>query len=68
LAVGAVVSIQSTVAVVDQVLPAKSVKVNSKLQFHVNKYSDAFNHVIASLNHVNVAITLPLVNVHEAGT
>lgn len=68
LAVGVVVSIRSTVAVVLQVFPAKSVNVNSKLQFQVNKYSDAFNHVTASLNHVNVAITLPLVNVHEAGT
>ena len=34
-AVGGVVSIRETVAIVDHMLPAKSWKVKSKLQFHV---------------------------------
>jgi len=49
--------IHETVAVVDHALPARSLIVNSKLQFHVKLYEAELSHTIGSLNHVTVAIT-----------
>ena len=51
-----------TVAVTLPVFPARSLKVNTKLPFPVNKYPVAFCHITVSLNPVTVAYTLPLVN------
>ncbi len=62
VAVGFTLSIQVTVAIALPVLPARSRKVNSKLQFQVNVWLAKFNQVIASLNQVTVAIIFWLVN------
>ena len=62
-AVGVVVSIQFTVAVVLQVLPAKSWKVKMKLPFPVKVCVVVFIQVSVSPYHVNVAMTFPLVAV-----
>ena len=66
---GGVVSkdIQVTVAVADQVLPARSLKVNTNDPFAVKVFDGAFNQVIASLNHVTVAKVFPLVRLHDVG-
>ena len=53
--------IQFTVAVVDQVLPSKSLKVNTKLPLPVNVYPVALCPVNVLLNPVNAAITFPVV-------
>jgi len=50
-----------TVAVLFPALPARSLKVNTKLPFPVNVWLYAFTHVIVSLRPVNVAITFPVV-------
>jgi hypothetical protein len=62
VAVGIVLSIHVTVAVVDQVLPAKSKNIKVPEPFHVNTKLSVFNQVIVSLNHVMVASTFPLVH------
>ena len=54
-------SILLTVAKLLHVLPTTSLNVNINVQFHVNRYHVAFNHVNVSLYPVNVAYTFPLV-------
>jgi hypothetical protein len=67
VAVGVVLSIRLTVAVVAHVFPTASMNVYVKLPFHVNVCHDnhqllvIVTHVL--LNHVSVAITFPLVAV-----
>ena len=60
-------SIRETVAVVDHVFPKLSTKLYVKLPFQVNvKFADHELFVIVThvlLNHVNVEITFPLVDV-----
>ena len=63
VAVGDVLSIRVTVAVVLHVFHTRSVNVNTKLPFHVNVCPVAFNHVRVSEYHVSVAITFQLVSV-----
>jgi len=67
MTLGAILSIQSTVAVADQVLPARStnVKVNNPLP--VKRYPVAFHQVISSETQVNKAITLPEVRDQDQG-
>jgi hypothetical protein len=68
-AVGATLSIRVTVAKVDHVFPALSLKLKVKLPVFVNVYvvHVLFVTVIASIYPVRVAVTFPLVHVHELG-
>ena len=64
---GVILSIHVTVAVFDQVFPARSWKVKIKDPVFVNVYDVWFVAVSVSLNQVRRAITFQLVNNPEDG-
>jgi len=67
IAVGFVLSIRLTVAIAVHVFPARSEKVNLKVQLPMKRYQVAFTPVTGSENPVSVAKMFPLVNVHDVG-
>jgi len=67
IAVGFVLSIRLTVAIVVHVFPARSQKVNLNIQLPIKRYQVAFIPVSGSKYPVSIASTFPLVNVPDVG-
>ena len=64
---GAILSIHHTFAMVLQVLPTRSINVNSNIPLFVKRFPVSFNPVIDSEDPVIITCTFPLVQVPDVG-